>query len=161
MTKTKFLNVAVAALVLINLALLGVMLVRRPPPPDQAPEQGPRQMISRMLHFDAAQEAAYGKLVEQHQEQVRQLADSIRQTKTQLYTTLDHEADATKNTLLQQLNGFQLQMESMHYDHFEAIKKLCHPDQLPAYRELTTRLAALFTPRGRSAGAGHPPPPMQ
>jgi protein CpxP len=161
MTKTKLLNVAVAALVLINLALLAVMLVKHPPPPNQEPEQGPRQMISQLLHFDAAQEAAYGKLVEQHQDQVRLLEDSIRQTKTELYSTLDHDADTTKYTMLHKLNGFQLQMESMHYDHFEAIKKLCHPDQLPAYRELTTRLAALFTPRGRQAGAGHPPPPMQ
>jgi len=92
MEKSKLLTVSVIGLLLLNLATLGFLFLNGPqghrPPPPRGEQQDPRAIIIDQLHFDAAQQKEYGKIIEWHKETIRGLDDTIRQTKNELYALL-------------------------------------------------------------------------
>lgn len=155
MNKIKFLMVIVVGLCLINIGLMAFIFFRQPPgppdremhgPPGMHPEDRPRHLVIQKLDFDAAQIRQYDTLIEAHRAAVRNLEDSIRAAKNELYATLNGNDGAAKDALLAKLGSLQQQMELIHYSHFEDIKKLCSPQQLEKFKELTADLAAYFRP---------------
>ena len=166
MSKTKLLSIAVIGLLLINITMVSFLILRKPPPPPEgrppmglegqpsSQDDGPKNVIIDRLGFDKEQVAAYEKLIAEHQASVKSLQDSIHLIKNALYQTLNHNAFTGKDSLINQLNIFQKQMELTHYDHFTALKKLCRPDQMDRFNKLTNELARFFTP-----GKNNPPPP--
>ena len=158
MNKIKFLMVIVVGLCLINIGLMAFIFFRQPPPPPRPemhgppgihPEDRPRHLIIKRLDFDEAQIMRYDTLIEAHRSSVRKLEDSIRTAKNQLYATLNEDGSALKDSLVVKLGSLQRQMELVHYSHFEDIKKLCRPNQLQRFKELTGDLAAYFRPDKR------------
>lgn len=157
MNKIKFLMVIVVGLCLINIGLMAFIFFHRPPPPGPDmhgppgihPEDRPRHLIIKRLDFDEAQIMQYDTLIEAHRSSVRKLEDSIRTTKNQLYATLNENGDAAKDPLVAKLGSLQRQMELVHYSHFGDIKKICKPNQLQRFKELTADLAAYFRPDKR------------
>jgi Spy/CpxP family protein refolding chaperone len=98
------------------------------------------------LHFDANQQKEYGQLIEWHRRKIRQLEDSIRVSKNELYMLLNDDKidEKAKVTLINQIALFQKQIEATHFKHFEDIKKLCKPEQQVYFNELTEELGRLF-----------------
>lgn len=157
MTKIKLLSIAVVGLLLINIGILAFLFLRKPVPPPDRPMrggEGPKNSIIERLHFDKEQIAQYEKLIEQHQQNIRELSGQVRKTKNQLYSTLATDADTNKDSLENKLGELQRQIESVHYSHFTDIKKLCKPGQLESFNALTQDLAKFFAP-----GKNSPPPP--
>ncbi len=166
MSKLKLLTIAVISLLLINLAFVGFLLMRKPPaPPERRPpmgmdggppmkEDGPKKIIAERLHFDKEQVAAYDKLIATHQVSVKALDDSIKIAKNDLYLSLQSETFAGKDSLVNLLGALQKKIELVHYEHFADLKKICKPDQLGNFEELTTELSRFF-----SVGKNNPPPP--
>jgi periplasmic protein CpxP/Spy len=150
MSKLRLLSFAVIALLVMNLALVGFLLLRKPPlPPGERPsiaKEGPKSRIIEQLHFDADQVIQYQKLIDEHKASIKTLRDDIRGTKSQLYQTLN-EADGGRNdSLIVKLGELQKNIETTHYNHFKEIKKLCKPDQLEYFNTLTDELADFFSP---------------
>ena len=150
MSKIKLLTIAVIGLLIVNLATVAFLLLRKPfqhpegrPPMEQA---GPKNIIIDKLHFDKEQVAQYESLIEQHQAKIKSLNDSINIAKNELYSTLTSENFTGKDSLIDRLGLLQRQVELTHYDHFAAIKKLCKPDQIEAFNNLTKELAGFFAP---------------
>jgi hypothetical protein len=159
MSKIKLLTIAVIGLFLLNIGIITFMLLGnhiRPglgKPPLQ--REAPREAIIQMLHFDKEQAVQYKELIVQHQALIRELDDKIAETKNELYQTLSTENSAIKDSLQFVLADLQKQVESVHYGHFQDIKKICRPDQLSDFDKLTKDLSRLFSRTARNI----PPPP--
>lgn len=158
MSKLRLLSIAVIGLILINMVIVGFLLLRKPlhlgqgrPPMEQ---EGPKQVIIETLNLDDVQIAEYGKLITSHQETMKMLEDSIKLMKNNLYQTLNDEVRADKDSIIDQLNAIQKQVEVVNYEHFFSLKKLCRPDQLDKFNILSTELAHFFVMGSKDA----PPP---
>ncbi|WP_395633914.1 Spy/CpxP family protein refolding chaperone [Flavobacterium sp.] len=153
MERTKLLTITIIGLLLINLVTLGFLFLNGPKPGGM-PHEGRRQpktIIIEKLHFDAAQQNEYEKLIRWHRGAIDQLDDSIRQTKNKLYSGLSETNinTKTKDSLIALLNAYQKQVEETHFKHFEDIKKLCKPEQQEDFKALTEELSRIFAPRPR------------
>lgn len=150
MSKIKLLTIAVIGLLIVNLATVAFLLLRKPfqhpegrPPMEQA---GPKNIIIDKLHFDKEQVAQYESLIEQHQAKIKSLNDSINIAKNELYSTLTSENFTGKDSLIERLGLLQKQVELTHYNHFASILAICKPDQIEAFNNLTKELAGFFAP---------------
>lgn len=152
MEKTKLLTITVIGLLLLNFATLGFLFIsgtKGHKPPHDIPEgrHEPKEIIIERLHFDANQQKEYGQLIEWHRRKIRQLEDSIRVSKNELYMLLNNDIvdEKAKVTLINEIALFQKQIEATHFKHFEDIKKLCKPEQQVYFNELTEELGRLFS----------------
>ncbi len=160
MSKIRLLTIAVIGLFLLNMGMITFMFLRTPSRPgDGWPpihKEAPRKAIVQMLHLDKEQSGQYKELIDQHQGLIRDLDEKIAETKNEIYQTLSTENTPVKDSLLLTLADLQKQVESVHYDHFMDIKKICKPDQLIEFDNLTKELSRLF-----SRNAGNNPPPSK
>lgn len=151
MEKSKLLTLSVIGLLVINMATLGFLFLNGPRgnrPPHDDDRQKPREIIIDKLHFDDNQQKEYNQIIKVNQDEVRRLDNNIRQTKQTLYSQLSEPEvnSKTKDSLVACITLYQKQIEETHFKHFEEIKKLCHPDQLDDYNDLTYELARIFAP---------------
>lgn len=155
MSKVKLLSVAVALLLVTNFVVLFLLLkVNAEHPHRQSGRAEPKMIVIDRLHLDKMQVEQYEKLVLGHRSDVRGLEAKIRDAKTRLYGTLVKENKVEKEILEDSLAHLQRQMEDVHYNHFVEIKRLCKPDQLQYFNELTGDLANFFSPKKKL----QPPP---
>jgi periplasmic protein CpxP/Spy len=140
MSKTAFLKWAVAALVLLNLGTIAFFFTQKRPPH----HVGPRKVIVDRLHFDAAQIAEYEKLIERHQTSIKQKEQNISVAKSDLYVLLQGADFSKKDSLIARIGAFQMEIEAVHFDHFQEIKSICKPAQLGDFNALTSELARFF-----------------
>ena len=150
MEKTKLLTITVIGLLLLNFGTLGFLFFSGPKdhkgPRDDRPK--PKEIIIEKLHFDAAQQKEYAKLIEWHRGEITKLDGNIRKAKNELYEQLN-QAEANikaKDSLISVINSNQKQIEETHFKHFEDIKKLCHKDQMGDFNDLTEELGRIFAP---------------
>lgn len=147
LTKTKFLQIAVAALLLLNLGTLAwFRFGHRPPRPGESLKN---RAIER-LHFDTGQTAAYEKLIEQHRSAVRAKEAEILAAKKRLYAGLKGGDFPEKDTLVLQIGQLQTEIEHIHFTHFQEMKNLCRPDQIADFQNFVDELSGFLSP---------PPPP--
>jgi len=158
MEKTKLLTFGIIALFILNLGTLGFLLLSGPkghhPPPGHGPEgrTKPREIIIEQLHFDATQIKEYDQLIQWHRSHISEMEEKIRDSKNELYLLLNENPvnEKIKDSLIADLASFQKEIESIHFKHFQDIKKLCKKEQLDDFTKLTSTLSRLFS---------KPPPP--
>jgi len=150
MSKIKLLTIAVLLLLLANIGLVTFLVLNKPPhmPPPRMGmnEQEPKRIIIEKLHFNENQIAQYESLIDEHKQKMQLLTDNFKQTKNNLYNTLADDNGVTKDSLINQLAVLQSKIESTHYNHFIAIKKICLPNQLANFNELSKELSTFFSP---------------
>lgn len=143
MSKTKLLVAAIGMLLAVNLIMMWQLMRRHE-------MQGPRnqKIIIEKLGLDVGQVAQYDLLVDAHRRDIRMYDDSLIMLKTKLYTTTLASSDTVAATVIVgEIMEVQQVIEWVHYRHFEAIRALCRPDQLPAFAALTQDLVAMFNTR--------------
>ncbi|MGV3696762.1 hypothetical protein [Flavobacterium sp.] len=154
MEKTKLLTVIIIGLLLINLGTLGFLILGGPKghrsPHGKRPE--PRQVIIEKLHFDAGQQKEYDKLIQWHRGEIDYLDQEIRHKKYLLYTLLYSDSTRadykkTKQRFLDDLTGYQMQVEEIHFKHFQDIRKLCNKEQLKDFDNMIGELPKIFAPK--------------
>jgi protein CpxP len=157
MEKTKLLTFAVIALFLLNLGTLGFLFVsgsKGQHLPGHGPEgrAKPREIIIEKLHFDAAQIKEYDKLIQWHRSNITDVEEKIRDSKNELYLQLNENPvnEKTKDSLINALAVYQKEIESIHFKHFQDIRKMCKKEQTDDFAQLTEELSRLFS---------KPPPP--
>ena len=148
MNKTKVLVFAVIALVALNFGILGFLFLSKNNDGPRGRKM-PREIIIEKLHFDKNQITEYDKTIKLHQETIRSIDDSIRNTRNELYKLLNSETiDSPKrDSLYLKFAGFQKQIETTHFNHFVEIKKLCKKEQLTDFNNLTEELSKIFNNR--------------
>lgn len=150
MEKTKLLTIAVIGLLVINFGTLGFLFVNgKNHPPSHGGRPEPKQIIIEKLHFDAAQQKEYAKLIQWHRSEIMRLDNNIRQAKNELYSQLNQpEINAIiSDSLISEISLNQKKVEETHFRHFQEIKKLCRKDQLDDFSELTQELSRIFAPK--------------
>ena len=146
MNKNKLQLFLIAGLLLSNIMLVVYLLII----PKHPNPSSPKEIIIERLNFDKDQTAEYDKLIQQHQQQIRENQRAIMELKNNLYSHLrSNENNAITDSLAKEIGKTQTKIELIHYAHFEDIKKLCREDQMNEYNELINELARLFSPRPR------------
>ncbi|WP_298304096.1 hypothetical protein [Flavobacterium sp.] len=148
MNKTKVLVFAVIVLVALNFGILGFLFLSKNNDGPRGRKM-PREIVIEKLHFDKNQIVEYDKTIKLHQETIRSIDDSIRNTRNELYKLLNSETiDSSKrDSLYLKFAGFQKQIETTHFNHFVEIKKLCKKEQLTDFINLTEELSQIFNNR--------------
>jgi periplasmic protein CpxP/Spy len=159
MSKIKLLSFAVGGLLLINAGIVAFLLLRKPSAPMEgrppAKREGPKKVVIERLHLDKDQITSYEAIIVEHQKLAKGLKDSISNTKNALYQSLKAETYTGKDSLINLLGTLQKRIESVHFEHFTQIKKLCKPEQVEDFNKLTNDLAIYFTTEKKAV----PPPP--
>lgn len=159
MEKTKFLTYTVLVLLLLNLLTIGFLFFNHRNILEKKDSfigndrPKPKEIIIERLHFDKQQIAAYDITIKEHQQSIRNLDDSIRTLKNELYKELAKPEvnEKTKITLIEALANCQKKIETTHFNHFQDIKKCCKKEQLEEFNSLTEELSRIFSkpPRPR------------
>lgn len=150
MEKTKLLTIAVIGLLLLNMGILGFLFFAPHPPkgPEGMQQRHPEKMVIHRLQLDDTQQQAYRKLIEAHRAAMEQLRSDSRAIRKQYYGLLaESSIDNTKVDSLRQLIARnQMRIDSVNFEHFEAIKDLCNPEQKIAFNGLVDDLMRAFMP---------------
>lgn len=142
MSKVKFLTLLSATLALINIALIGFFLLR---PQHGKKRNSPKAYILKQLNLDKEQVAQYDGLIEMHQKKRRALNQQIMELRKELYpVVLKEENLVRKDQILVQLNAVHQNLELLHLEHFEQVKKICRVDQRKQFDALVDELTHLF-----------------
>lgn len=154
MTKSKFLSISVVALIVLNLAILAFQFFnkgaeQRHFPPHHGREK-PKNYIIKKLHFDDQQITDYEALIEIHREHIGEIEAKIHTEKQALFSLLSESNPNQEKSLLNRIAKLSSGIDSLHMDHFKAIKALCKEEQLKDFDELSKELAKIF---------GRPGPP--
>jgi hypothetical protein len=143
MTKLFVTRIAALLMLVINIVLISLMVFHKP----RRGDGGPKKMIIEKLHFDADQIASYDELIIKHRQEIEGVEKEIIAIKNSLYSSLrDMEDTGLKDSLLNMLGSKQSKIDLIHYLHFEDIKGLCRPDQMPAFDAMTKELSSYFSP---------------
>lgn len=149
MTRERFLTIAVLSLLLLNLGTIGFLWLRPPGglrsggPPDG---QTPTQLIIDRLHLDDRQQVAYRRLIQDHRQQSRALAEESVGLYRRYYQLLEaaQPDTARASALSQQIAQKQRAIAELNFNHFAQIKALCRPDQQADFAGLVGDLTELF-----------------
>jgi protein CpxP len=144
MNKVKFLYIIIVLLVATNASVLLGVYLHRPHHPHN--EGGPKKFIIEKLGLDEAQTKTYDIIIKQHRSSIKSIENNIRKNKDVLFTLLKEDDVTKKDSIITNLGALQMEIESAHYIHFEAIKKICNDEQLERFDDLTKELGRLFSP---------------
>ncbi|MGB0422958.1 MAG: hypothetical protein ACPGED_01490 [Flavobacteriales bacterium] len=157
MNKVKLLGFLVAALVLVNIALMVMMVSHRGSKhhgskhggPDHkrhgghhAPHGNPEHQLDRFIHelgFNEKQGEEFKKLAQQHMESTHLLLEKKHKAGKQLFDLTELESEEA-NTLLQELGSIESDLHRNHLSHLADVQSLCSEDQMPAFKEFKKRL---------------------
>jgi hypothetical protein len=145
MNKTKVLTIAVIALFLINIVTLSFLSFNGPKNNDR---KQPKEIVIHKLGFDKNQITEYEILIKNHKTNINRLDNQIKNSKNKLYQQLNlPENKVVTDSILNSLNLYKSEIELVHFNHFLDIKKICKPEQLDNYNELTQELSKIFAPK--------------
>ncbi len=95
--------------------------------------QGPNlfEYLSKELSLSKQQQDAYRDLRNEHREGSRQLQDSIRNAKDELFDLLK-QTNVQEEAIMQQSNkaaSLGAKLDNLTFHHFQKLRALCDPDQ--------------------------------
>ena len=168
--KNKTLSAAVVILLIINLAILGLLWFDRSPkttpermpsmdgklPPDRLPpEGGPKEFLIRELKLNDKQIQDYGKLVEEHQSDMRRLREKIRKEKTQLWDNISKPDNDTGKSefIASEIANDQKQIELVTFRHFQKVRELCDDTQKKKFDEVIKEALNMMGPNNPPPGS--------
>ncbi|MEZ4938091.1 MAG: hypothetical protein R2799_10920 [Crocinitomicaceae bacterium] len=149
MNKNKLLVASLIVLVLLNIGLISFLLFSKPPHPPKPPHQvrqEPREIIIKKLDLNVDQIKQYDVLISEHKESIQKNERKLKDLKESLYASMGKEDIYDADSVITLINQIQLEIEKTHYSHFMDLKKICTPDQMPKYKQLTLELAKIFSP---------------
>lgn len=140
MNKYRFYQIIIATLLILNIVLL-YLHFNRPDKPMR-----PRKIIIERLHFDKAQIEQFESIIDEHREMVTANEAEINDVKNDLYQQLNVSMDSAKvDSLSKTIADLQKRAVMINFRHFQNIKKICKPEQMPYFEKLTNELSQLFS----------------
>lgn len=159
-------------LVILNISTMLMLWLDRPvhrrvpvPPPFAGQEQKHlRQQLKVELGFDDSQINQYFELRHDHRQKIQRLETEIGQIKRQMFDEVlrENSLPMLSDSLLEQAQEKQAQIEQLTFQHFLDLKKLCKPDQQDKLKMLMHELFQRQHPGGDARPMRppqHEPPP--
>jgi hypothetical protein len=162
MSREKLLTVSVVLLLLLNFGILGFLLLgHKPPPPPDGPGRPPHPglPVVEKLHFDESQKTAFDQMKKEHHATMEKLDEQHEGILKQYFEMLGKSGNiqSQKDSLEHALASVEARRASVTFEHFNAVKAMCRPDQVSQFDDLIPDiLQLLLKPRGPQQG---PPPP--
>lgn len=154
MNKERFYLLLFILMLLLNVGIISFFLLFRHGH-NHKPHQGPRDTVIKELNFNKEQIEKYDLLIEIHRAEMRKIEDSIDEVKTTLYHNFNTDNNVQNDSLLTVIGNHFKNREHLHLSHFNDIKKLCTPEQIPLYETLSKEFPKMFHPHRRGR---HPHP---
>ena len=133
----------VIGLLIANITLIVFLFLGKNERPKH---EGPRDEVIQKLGFSPEQIASYDSIILEHRKAIKEADRQIINLKNDLYKGLNqNNSSLIRDSIINQIGKTQIQVENIHYQHFEKIKTLCKPgQQMHKFEELTTEIAELF-----------------
>lgn len=140
MNREKFYILVIVALFILNGILLFLHFKR------VELERIPRKVIIERLQFDEQQIKQYDELISAHLKASRSNEANMNELKNALYLQLNNNSNNSlkADSLVQNIAEMQKNFELINFKHFQAIKKICKPEQLPLFEKLVGELSQFF-----------------
>mgnify|MGYP000458681302 CR=1 FL=1 len=147
MNKLKIVSFLVIVMLIVNIAIISYIILNNKAYPADSKRRMPREIVIEKLGFNSDQIATYDVTIKRHQNKIKSLDDAIRNTKNELYSHLkDNSTEIdTNDSLVLALGNYQKEIEITHFNHFIEIKKICTPDQMDEFNNLTEELSKIFS----------------
>ena len=165
--KNKIFTIIVVVLLIANSAsMLYFWWNKRDNGPRQNGPQDAKSFIIKELGLNDEQKLAYQALREEHQKKLRELHESFKDAKEQLFNLLDKEnpSDSLVEQASLQTAQIQQQIEMATFDHFKKLKALCNAEQKKKFDSIIREAIRLISPPLPPAPNGNiqnpPPPPV-
>lgn len=151
MSKVRLLSIAVIALVLLNAAILAHFFIHGARMHGGA--MGPQMFIIDHLELDDKQQKEFSDLIHVHKLIVEEKDAEMLLLKKELYGKLREGEEGNEKKIAEKIGAIQTEVDLIHFHHFEDLRRICRPDQLPAFESLVDELASIFDRQ-----KGMPPP---
>jgi len=161
--KNKIFTIIVVVLLIANSAsMLYFWWNRSDSRPGKNNPQDAKSFIIKELALNEQQKLAYQELREDHQKKLRDLHESFKDAKEQLFDLLDQENPSDSLVEQASLHAAQIQqqIEMATFDHFKKLKALCNAEQKKKFDSIIREAILLISPPPPPNGnIQNPPPP--
>lgn len=132
----KTLNIALVALLVINIATLSLLWMK--PGKGHSKPKGDR--LIHKLSFDQVQQDAFHVLRDGHRQAAQELEQSNHEIRLQYSSIMASNDLAALDSLTKLIGANVAQMESMNFRHFQDIRELCREDQVEKFDRMMERM---------------------
>jgi periplasmic protein CpxP/Spy len=150
MEKTRFLKIVIVILLIINLGVLTFLFISRGDGKrNHHPrgEEGPAKFIIDQLGFDDKQVARFNELKTEHQQQMRQLQDSIKIQRDLLPDIIIDGNTSSADSVTTIIGNYQKQIEFNTYSHFVKVRAICNEEQKKKFKNIIEEILQMMGPR--------------
>lgn len=170
MSNGRFYKIVIVALLLLNGGILAFLWMKNNTLPQEhaGGRPGPGhnrvdRLMSNKLHFTEEQEQRMQELKEEHHGQIMQIQEEERRLHNELFSLLrtNNNDTALRNSLMERLGLNDLRKETVTFEHFQKIRAILTPEQLPMFDELMEEIASHIMSHHREGKDGGPPPPHE
>jgi protein CpxP len=148
MEKNRFLKIIIIFLLVLNMGMLAVLLLGNGPGRRDHPhgEGGPAKFIIEELGLDENQQALFNDLKKEHQQQMRQLQDSMRMQRELLPDIIVEGNNAKADSVAASIGHYQQQIEYATYQHFVKVRSICNQSQKKKFKTIIDEILKMMGP---------------
>lgn len=156
MNLTKIYKYIILGLVGLNVAILVFFLEPKPRPRHQPPNGNFQSEVIEMLHLNNQQASTLRALADGHKEEIEKINARQASLLTSYFESLDDTLErVNKDSLLNHFQQSEKEKIEMTYQHFQDIKELLNPEQLPYFEVFMNKTTDRFL---IGKGRNLPPP---
>ncbi len=149
----KFLIRIVIALTLLNVLCIGVFVWKdfkhRPPhPPMHGEYRDVTGILEKELQLSSSQMVQFNTLRVETFEKERAILDILRSERDSMNETMFNKvtSDSIVKNMALRISQNEYKMEMLRFEQAKALKKICTPEQLDKFKELTMEIRDYFRP---------------
>jgi protein CpxP len=156
-TRLTWLVIGIAALAVLNIALLAVIWLQRndndhPAVAATPPRGDARNLLVEQLRLDSGQIARFDTLRSGHFAEIQGLREQMRGAKDSLFDGL-HTEGATPESAARRIGDLQASLDLATYRHFAQLRALCNEEQKETFDKIIGNVL-----RGMASRPPGPPP---
>jgi len=155
MNKIKTLSILVGILALINIGILAFFLIGKPkghgPKGNRGGEKA-HMLIKEKFGFDDSQMKSFQKSRMIHMETVKILEKQLTELSRSYYTIEVANKKEVRDSLMNEINEVSENIYKSNLKHFDEVREICKPEQLPEMRNFVNGLLNRNEKRERKRG---------
>lgn len=164
MQNTRFLKIAIAVLVVLNISTLTFIWIGHKNAMTPRGPAGAFDFLAKELKLDDTQLKQFDEMYKTLHEEAAQIREKNHAMHHRFFDLLHTQNDsASVKQLADSMAFYQVQMELLTYNHFKKIRAICRPEQQRKFDEVINKALEMMGPRpgGPPRGPGGPPPPPE